>query len=627
MHAVRRCAIAVGVLLAVQAGALGGFRFADGEGSGLLPVSSARVTVAVEGRLAVTRIEQVVSNPLDRQVEGMCLLRLAADAAVTSLAIWDEAGALAGFPLRRDFALDQYSWTEPARRLPEGAADLRPGSLRLRFAPIPARGSRRLAVEIVQPLQRRGEALAYTVPVVPAEPEGAALGLLVVEAGIRAPHSFTVSTDPLHAALTRIVQPRPDSAAVSFGDEQTDATRPFSLVIRPEAMSSAAATSASIPPRGEGAPGYFAVWLPPLSAPDPGEGGARAVTFLVDASSSMAGERLAAVAAALGQVLPSLPGGDLFNVIAFANQAESFAPAPVAAAPQAVAEALAFLQQRPAQGAVDLGAALHEALQQALPAGVQHRVVLVTDSPPALGVTDAGELDRLVGEWAAPGTRIFTIGLGGQVERGLLAGLARAHGGTVSMVDPGADLALALAAAFTAAVEPELLDIDVVAEGMGVSEVLRPDNPLRAGEEVVLLGRHTEGGRGAFRLTVRAGNWQQTQVHAVELARAEPDTAVQAGDSSGVFLHADFDDGRAQGWSQLPGTEGFWRVDAAHGFYQVVELDGESVAYYQSAVPGNQYAVEARLITPGGMYEVPWPLSPGRWLDVRVEVADGIVTT
>src|SRR6185503_3194774 len=99
----------------------------------------------------------------------------------------------------------------------------------------------------------------------------------------------------------------------------------------------------------------------PTPAPAPAP---RTIVVLFDTSLSMQWEKLESSFRALESLLRSLRPADQFNVLLYNDAVTPLAPAPVAATPEAIERALAFLRESRLRGGTNLQAALDAALAQ-----------------------------------------------------------------------------------------------------------------------------------------------------------------------------------------------------------------------------------------------------------------------
>ena len=96
-------------------------------------------------------------------------------------------------------------------------------------------------------------------------------------------------------------------------------------------------------------------------------------------------------------------------------------------------------------------------MQQAFPAGRVNHVIFLTDGLPNLGEIELEPLSDLVGQWSDGRARLFTIGVGNDVDQGFLAGLAEDHQGEAFFLSEEGDIETALRDLFESFTFPVLL--------------------------------------------------------------------------------------------------------------------------------------------------------------------------
>lgn len=253
----------------------------------------------------------------------------------------------------------------------------------------------------------------------------------------------------------------------------------------------------------------------------------RELTLVLDVSGSMSGEKLQQARAAAEQVIGGLLKGERFNILVYNDTVQWFAAAPVARSPEMLQAARAFLARTNAGGGTNIHDALTEALRAQPAEGFLPIVLFLTDGCPTVGNTSEVAIRRVATDRNHGERRIFTFGVGADVNTPLLQKIAAETRGTATFVLPGENVESKVAAVFkdlegpifcsaTLHVEP-----DAIVSSGGVATLLRasqimpetlPD--LYVGDQLVVLGRYVghdpleftlrgdyHGERRAFRFT------------------------------------------------------------------------------------------------------------------------------
>jgi Ca-activated chloride channel family protein len=265
--------------------------------------------------------------------------------------------------------------------------------------------------------------------------------------------------------------------------------------------------------------GFALITLTPPSAPAATV--PRDITFVLDVSGSMSGRKMEQARAAGRQLLGTLTSNDRFRMIDFSSDVRTFRDDFVDATPANLAAARSYLDQLQANGGTNIDGALDRALsQQSYREGdgdeytsAHNRqivsrmslVLFVTDGEPTVGERNpaaiAAHAARLRGS-----QRVFTFGLGADVNAQLIEQLALEGHGTAQFVRPDEDVERAVGIVASRLTSPIASDLRVSVQCRGDGQCARlvhalPDGPvdLFAGQDLVLLTRYT--GSGPARLT------------------------------------------------------------------------------------------------------------------------------
>jgi Ca-activated chloride channel family protein len=254
--------------------------------------------------------------------------------------------------------------------------------------------------------------------------------------------------------------------------------------------------------------GYFLF----LASPTPPDAAARAtkpkqITFVVDTSGSMSGEKMEQARAGLRQVIGALNDGDHFNVIAYDTAVRPLWTAPRQLSAEARAEALEFVAGLKAVGGTNIEGALAAALEAGPHASLPSAIVFLTDGRPTVGVTDPEQIAKKTLEVNRGGaTRLFVLGVGVDVNAVLLDRLALENHGVPAYVLPGQDVEVKVGGLYEKLRYPVLTDLRLDLAGIHATEMLPAGVPdLFRGSQVVIAGRYGKGGRRELVLSGKDG--------------------------------------------------------------------------------------------------------------------------
>ncbi len=364
------------------------------------------------------------------------------------------------------------------------------GMLRTRIFPIAAGEERQVVVRYQMIAPREGDALRvdYTRGNVSSDLRGSeATSFILTFRGNEVsgqPYSPTHALDVTSAGAVRRVVPK---------DPGGDLT-----ILLPAPRRGVAAIT-MLPHAAGGDDGFALITItpPPLS----GVAGPRDVTFVLDVSGSMRGTKMEQARAAGLGLLATLRPVDRFRMIDFAGDVRTFRDDFVFATRENVQEAKRYVEGLSAQGGTNISGALEEALR--VDSGRDGSeslkiIIFVTDGEPTVGERDPGTIAALATRLSR-GHRIFTFGLGADVNVSLVEQLALRGRGTAHFVAPSEDVERAVSLLARRIAEPVLTDVRVRAEGVRLSR-LYPEAPIDiyAGQDLVLLARYSGHGRATL---------------------------------------------------------------------------------------------------------------------------------
>jgi Ca-activated chloride channel homolog len=225
----------------------------------------------------------------------------------------------------------------------------------------------------------------------------------------------------------------------------------------------------------------------------------RDVAFVLDVSGSMRGEKMRQAVRAGEALLRTLRPSDYFRIIAFSTEAESFRGRSVQATQANVAAAARYLRDLTAEGSTNIEAALELALDNE-PRGIPI-VLFLTDGLPTVGERSHARLAQIAADRRGR-ARVFTFGLGADVNVALLEELAIEGQGAAQFVRPSESIERVVSLVAQRLGTPVLTDVRLEASGVRLRQVYpRLPADVFAGQDLVILARYEGEGRGSIELT------------------------------------------------------------------------------------------------------------------------------
>jgi Ca-activated chloride channel family protein len=272
--------------------------------------------------------------------------------------------------------------------------------------------------------------------------------------------------------------------------EVRDATGEVTILI-PIRRSTSAAISLLTNAPGNG-DGFALITLsPPSVRPRPVP---RDLTFVIDVSGSMSGQKIEQARAAGKQILGSLSPMDRFKLIDFSSDVRTFRDGFSTATRENIRAAERYLDQLDAQGSTNISGALEEALSTPVQPGRLPIILFLTDGQPTVGERDASVIAANVAKERGS-RRLFTFGVGADLNVSLIEQLALEGRGTASFVRPEESVERAVGIVASRLTSPLVTDVRVHGDGVRLLK-MHPSGPVDifAGEDLVLLARYNGSG-------------------------------------------------------------------------------------------------------------------------------------
>lgn len=471
-----------------------------------LAIKYHHVTVEIDGQVATTHVDQVFLNESGYELEGDYIFPLPAGASISRFAMWVDGQPVEGRVLEADEARRIYEDIVRQRRDPALLEYVGQNAYRARVYPIPAFGEQRIEIEYSEVLSADGGLVRYVYPLSTEQFSSRPLESVRVTVEIAA-----------HAPLKTVYSPSHSITVTRVGDRQATAVYEEEDVLPSTDLSLYYSVSEEdlavdlLSFREDPEDGFFLLLLSPGAGLEAAEAEPKDVLFVVDTSGSMRGQKIEQAKDAARYVLDNLNPEDRFNIIAFSSTVE-----PYAGGLRPIEErdaARVFINRLSAGGGTNIHAALTTALDQ-IEEGRPQVVVFLTDGLPTEGEVRSERILEAVRERATGDVRLFSFGVGYDVNTILLDTISQEQRGASAYVQPGEDIEAAVSAFYDKISLPVLTDVTLDYGGIDTSEVYPfPLPDVFSGSQLVVVGRYREGGETTLTLTGTRGEGRERYVY------------------------------------------------------------------------------------------------------------------
>ncbi len=258
----------------------------------------------------------------------------------------------------------------------------------------------------------------------------------------------------------------------------------------------------------EGNRGFFSF----VVEPDPSEQAqiiGKEISLVLDCSGSMRGDKLTQAKNAANYIIDNLNTEDSFNIIDFSTNITSFERKLVPVSQTAKDSAKNYIASLMPEGGTDINKALLTALDQYAISDPKKAdvVVFLTDGEPTIGET---ETDKIIDNFKSKfnslsyDIRLFTFGIGENINQGLLTGLSNVTNGLSYFIDEN-DIETEVQKFYRQIKNPVLLNTKLEFTPNIVKEVYpSPLQNLYQGQQMIVTGRYSQRGDVSVKFTGQA---------------------------------------------------------------------------------------------------------------------------
>ena len=450
-----------------------------------LKIDFVRVQATIENQIATTEVDMQFTNQGEALAEGTFVFPLPEGAAVDRLVMFVDGEPIEAKILRADEARQIYDEIVRQYRDPALLEYIGQGAIQANIFPIPPGDSRRVQITYGQVLEADNGLIHYLYPIHASANADRLIEQMSISVRVTGDDPISTIYSPSHrVAINRENTGFSAGWEASFVQPGDD----FSLFygLDNEAISVNLLTYRE----SAGEDGFFMLLVqPPLDLPED-QIISKDVIVVLDQSGSMQGEKWDQARAAATYVLENLKPQDRFNMVVFSTGARTFSlemePAEVAG------EAVDWIDGMYAEGGTDINLALIRALEMAHPER-STTILFLTDGLPTEGVIEADNILANLGDMIQPNVRIFTFGVGNDVDTFLLDSIVQDFRGTGSYVRPTERIDEEVASLYNKISAPVLTNPELRFDSTRV-ELLYPAQlpDLFAGEQLTVVGRYRD---------------------------------------------------------------------------------------------------------------------------------------
>ncbi len=452
-----------------------------------LPIKSIKIDTVIRSQVATTHLEQVFRNDTDATLEGTYLFPIPETASIVEFAIWEGNQRLVGEVRSREEARRIYDEIVRRQRDPGLLEYAGKNLFQASIFPILPRSDKKLELTYTQVLQAESGTVGYRYPLGTGR-QVAQIGTVSGRVEVDSKDGVTNLYSPTHAIDIKRENDR--RSVVSFEKQAGTEPQDFQLFY---GLTRQDFGVTLLTHREPGKDGYYLLMISPKADWTEQEYTAKDIVFVLDTSGSMAEEgKMEKARAALIYGIRILRPQDRFNVISFAGEERLMAADLINADEAARTRAVKFVEALRPVGGTNINSALQAARNQITRGSASGRprmIVFMTDGLPTVGQTNIEEI--LANAKNTGEARIFSFGVGYDVNTSLLDRMASFSGGVADYIEPKEDLEVKVSNFFSKINYPVLTQLQLDMAGVETDLTYPRALPdVFRGSQLTIIGRY-----------------------------------------------------------------------------------------------------------------------------------------
>jgi Ca-activated chloride channel homolog len=455
-----------------------------------------KVDVKIDGQSAVTKIDQSFYNPSQYQLEGFYIFPIPNGAVINNFTMIINGKETKAELLDSDKARKIYEDIVRQMRDPALLEYSEQNIFKLRIFPIEPRSEKKISISYTQVLESDNNLFEYIYPLNTEKFSAKPLKDVSVKIDLKSTEKIKNIYCPTHEV--DIVNKSDNHSVISYEDANVKPDIDFKLYFSKN--SSQVGLSLLSYQTGKN-DGYFLLSASPSIEIDKTNIENKDITFILDVSGSMSGEKLEQAKKALLYCVNNLNAGDYFNVIRFSTEAYSLFNSLEKADKQNINHAKKFIDDLKAVGGTNIEEAFSLAFKNYNKSNRPHFVVFLTDGKPTIGEMNDDKLVKKILGTNKTNSRIFTFGIGDEINTHLLDKLTDATKAWRTYVSDKEDIEIKVSNFYDKIQSPVLSDLKLDFDNVEVYQTYPKDLPdLFKGSNLLVFGRYK--GNGKVKITL-----------------------------------------------------------------------------------------------------------------------------
>jgi Ca-activated chloride channel family protein len=478
-------------------------------------VESITINAKINDQIADVIVSQEVYNPNPRSLQVEIFFPLPAKSAIQNFVFMVDGKEYPGELLTKEEAVRIYEGIVSRKQDPALMEYVGYGLFKTRIFPIGPRQKRTISIQYTEVLPKNNGLIEFRYPLGTQKFSATALKNVKVKLNIKS----SIDLKNIYSPTDKVDIKNDDdrNAYVSFVLENQKPKHDFRLIFSQDEDQIGTNIISYKPVENQD--GYFMLLASPSIEKTKQEDLPKNIIFVLDVSGSMAGKKIEQSKEAIKNVLSNLNDYDCFNIIAYENRVNTYESQLIEYNKENFDDAISYVENLTAGGGTNINDALQSALTMTNKDDRPTYIIFLTDGLPTIGTTNEMEISQNCKKTNSDKTRIFTFGVGFDVNTRLLDRISEENGGTTTYVKPNDNLEEYIADLYNNISSPVLTDIEIAINNIRISDTYPSNIPdIFKGQQLVWTGKYNKPGKTKVTITGKVNGVVQTFSYDVEFA-------------------------------------------------------------------------------------------------------------
>lgn len=455
------------------------------------------VDVKIDEQIAVTKIDQSFYNPSQYQLEGFYIFPVPKGAVINNFTMTINGKEVKAELLDSDKARKIYEDIVRQMRDPALLEYSEQNIFKLRIFPIEPKTEKKISITYTQILESDNNLFEYIYPLNTEKFSAKPLKNVSIKIDLSSKEKLKNIYCPTHQV--DIINKNDNHSVVSYEEKNIKPDIDFKLYFSKNSSQVGLSLLSYQSGKDEG---YFLLSASPSIEIDKNNIENKDITFILDVSGSMSGAKLEQAKKALLYCINNLNAGDYFNVIKFSTEASALFKSLQSADKQNINQAKKYVEELKAIGGTNIDEAFDLAFNSYKESVRPHFIIFLTDGKPTIGEVNDERLLNKILALNKKGTRIFTFGIGDDINTHLLDKLTDETKAWRTYVSNEEDIEVKVSNFYDKIQSPVLSDIKLDFDNVEVYQTYPKNLPdLFKGSNLLVFGRYKGTGDVIINLT------------------------------------------------------------------------------------------------------------------------------